>query len=100
MISYCFTMLLNILFRLQLPYFNGTVLHRTDLLNTIHIKTNGFSYQAEAVIKLIKRGATYATVGVPIDESRKQRTTAFKPKNIYRVANSVFTLWRDVKQKA
>jgi glycosyltransferase involved in cell wall biosynthesis len=99
-ISYSFTLLLNLLFQLRVPYFNGTVLHRTDLLKTIHIKTNGFSYQAEAVIKLIKRGASYTTVGVPIDESRKQRTTAFKPKNVYRVVNSVFSLWREVKQKA
>lgn len=99
-ISYCFTKLLNLLFGLNMPYFNGTVLHRTDLLKTIDIKTNGFAYQAEAVIKLVKRGASFTTVGVAIDESRKQRTTAFKPKNIYRVANSVFVLWRDVTQKA
>lgn len=99
-ISYCFTRLLNTLFRLDVPYFNGTVLHKTDLLKTVDIKTNSFSYQAEAVIKLIKRGATYAAVGVAIDESRRRRTTAFKPRNIYRVANSVFSIWRDVTQKA
>jgi glycosyltransferase involved in cell wall biosynthesis len=99
-VSYCFTRLLNTLFGLDVPYFNGTVLHKTDLLRTVEIKTNGFAYQAEAVIKLIKRGATYTAVGVSIDESRKQRTTAFKPRNIYRVANSVVTIWRDVTQKA
>jgi glycosyltransferase involved in cell wall biosynthesis len=97
LLSRCFTGILNLLFGIQIPYFNGTVLHKTDLLRSIEINTNGFAYQAEALVKLIKRGATFASVGVQIDESRKKRTTAFKPKNVYRVVNTIFTLWRDVR---
>lgn len=96
-VSRCFTGILNLMFGLRVPYFNGTVLHKTDLLRSIEINTNGFAYQAEALVKLIKRGASFAAVGVQIDESRKKRTTAFKPKNVYRVVNTIFTLWRDVR---
>jgi glycosyltransferase involved in cell wall biosynthesis len=94
--SLCFTILLNSLFGLRVPYFNGTVLHKTDLLKSIEIKTNGFAYQAEALIKLIKGGASFVSVGVEIDENRKKkRTTAFRPKNVYRVINAIYILWRD-----
>ena len=96
-LSRCFTGILNLLFGMRIPYFNGTVLHKTDVLRSIDINTNGFAYQAEALVKLIKRGASFAAVGVQIDESRKKRTTAFKPKNVYRVVNTIFTLWRDVR---
>ena len=96
-LSRCFTGILNLLFGMRIPYFNGTVLHKTDLLRSIDINTNGFAYQAEALVKLIKHGASFAAVGVQIDESRKKRTTAFKPKNVYRVVNTIFTLWRDVR---
>ena len=45
-----FTQLLNRLFRQNVPYYNGVVLHRTDLIRGIEIETNGFAYQAEALI--------------------------------------------------
>jgi glycosyltransferase involved in cell wall biosynthesis len=47
-VSFAFTTLMNTLFGLRVPYFNGTVLHKTDLLRSIEIQTNSFAYQAEA----------------------------------------------------
>lgn len=95
-ISWAFTRLMNTIFRLDVPYFNGTVLHKTDLLKTIDIRTNGFAYQAEALIRLLQSGATYLSVGVEIVEPRNKATTAFKPRNVYRVAHTIFRLWRAV----
>lgn len=89
-ISAAYTKLLNFLFRLNLPYYNGLVLHRTELLRTITIETNGYSYQSEALIKLLRRGATTVTVAVPLAHS-DPNTRAFKLKNILRVGN---TIWR------
>ena len=54
-----FTALLNWMFWLNFGYYNGAVLQRNDLLRSIEIRTDSFAYQAEAVIKLIARGATY-----------------------------------------
>src|SRR5262245_27524748 len=54
-----FTTLLNWAFWLNVGYYNGAVLQRNDLLRTIEITTNSFAYQAEALVKLIARGATY-----------------------------------------
>ena len=95
-VSWAFTRLMNTIFGLQVPYFNGTVLHKTDLLKTIEIQTNSFAYQAEALIKLIRSGASFASVGVEIEEPPNKATTAFKPRNVYRVVHTIFSLWRAV----
>jgi len=97
LVSRCFTFLLNLLFGLRIPYYNGIVLHRTDLLRSIDIKTNSFAFQAEALIKLLRRGASYATVGIGIVESDKKKTTAFRPRNVNGVVRAILALWREVQ---
>jgi len=76
-----FTTLLNWLFWLGVGYYNGAVLHRTALLQTIEIRTNSFAYQAEALVKLIARGATYAHCYVSIQERAAGRSSALSLKN-------------------
>lgn len=95
-ISRAFTRLMNFLFDLDVPYYNGLVLHRTELLRKITIETDGFAYQAEAVIKLLKGGADYITVGVKLNDA-DPRTSAFKLKNIYRVIKTIITLKLRIK---
>jgi glycosyltransferase involved in cell wall biosynthesis len=91
LISNTYTFLLNTIFRLKVPYYNGLVLHRTDLLHTITIGTNGYAYQSEALIKLLRYGATSVAVPVALSEQGDQRTRAFKLRNVMRVAE---TIWR------
>jgi hypothetical protein len=57
-----FTTLLNWLFWQKVGYYNGAVLPRNDLLHGIEIRTNNFAYLAEALVKLIARGATYTAL--------------------------------------
>jgi glycosyltransferase involved in cell wall biosynthesis len=76
-----FTTLLNWLFWLNVGYYNGAVLHRTALLHTIEINTNSFAYQAEALVKLIARGATYVQCYVSIHERAAGRSSALSWKN-------------------
>jgi glycosyltransferase involved in cell wall biosynthesis len=97
-LSRFFTLLLNTMFNLRVPYFNGPVLHRASLLQAIDIKTDGFAFQAEALIKLIKAGATYTTVGVEVVERAEGRSSALKLKNIYRVISTLLRLWFEVRR--
>ena len=87
-----FTMLLNWLFWLSVGYYNGAVLHRTALLQTIEIKTNSFAYQAEALVKLIARGATYAHCYVSIQERAAGRSSALSLKNQIAVWRTIIHL--------
>ncbi len=87
-----FTALLNWLFRLNVGYYNGAVLHRTALLRTIDIKTNSFAYQAEALVKLIARGATYIHCYVSIQERAAGRSSALSFKNQVEVWRTIIHL--------
>ncbi len=87
-----FTTLLNWLFWLNVGYYNGAVLHRTALLRTIDIKTNSFAYQAEALVKLIARGATYIHCYVSIQERAAGRSSALSVKNQVEVWRTIIHL--------
>src|SRR3984893_6192292 len=76
-----FTTLLNWTFWLNVGYYNGAVLQRNELLRAIEIRTNSFAYQAEALVKLIARGATYTHCYVRIQERAAGRSSAFSLKN-------------------
>jgi glycosyltransferase involved in cell wall biosynthesis len=87
--SRCFTLLLNWLFWLDVGYYNGAVLQRTPLLRSVEIKTNGFAYQAEALVKLIAAGASYTHCRVPIQDRATGRSTALSLKN-------QITVWKTI----
>jgi glycosyltransferase involved in cell wall biosynthesis len=76
-----FTTLLNWAFWLNVGYYNGAVLQRNELLRTIEITTNSFAYQAEALVKLIARGATYKHCYVSIQERAAGRSSALSLRN-------------------
>jgi glycosyltransferase involved in cell wall biosynthesis len=76
-----FTALLNWMFWLNVGYYNGAVLQRDELLRSIEIKTDSFAYQAEALVKLIARGATYKHCFVQIQERAAGSSSALTLKN-------------------
>lgn len=92
-ISCCYVKLINILFKQKIPYYNGLVLHRTDLLKSISIDTNSFSFQTEAILKLLERKAIWKSVGVILHEPSHTKTKAFRIKNITGVGITIARLW-------
>lgn len=95
LISNAFRWLLNLLFGLRVPYYNGLVLHRADLLRTITIETNGFAYQAEALVKLLRRGASSIAVPVAVASRGDRSSRAFRLKNVITVAETIWRLMGD-----
>jgi glycosyltransferase involved in cell wall biosynthesis len=81
-ISSIFVFSLNLFFNLNLKYYNHYVLHKREIINSININTVSYAFQAEALIKLIKRGHRYIEVGVRDDFSNDVETKAFRVKNI------------------
>src|SRR5262245_14754777 len=90
--SKAFTTLLNWTFWLNVGYYNGAVLQRNELLRSIEITTNSFAYQAEALVKLIARGATYEHCQVRIQERAAGRSSALSLKNQIAVWKTVLHL--------
>jgi glycosyltransferase involved in cell wall biosynthesis len=91
-----FTTILNLLFGLSVRYYNGAVLHRTRLVQAIDIGTDGFAYQAEALVKLIAGGATYAHCPVTIQERVEGRSSALRLKTQLEVGRTILRLARTV----
>lgn len=94
--SRAFTWTLNRITGHDLPYYNGTVLHRTALLRSISIRTSSYAYQADALLQLLAAGASYHSVRIRV-AYRPHRTKAFRLRNIAGVgaflARAVWETW-------
>ena len=53
-LSYIYRFIINMSFGINLNYTNGTVFYRRCILSDIELRSFGFFYQAELLIKLIK----------------------------------------------
>lgn len=85
LISRAFTGLANFCAGLDVPYYNGTVVHKTELLKTIDIETDSFAYQLEALVKLLQLGYGFETVGINVQERQEGNSKAFRLHNIVQV---------------
>jgi glycosyltransferase involved in cell wall biosynthesis len=94
--SWGFTTLVNLVFGQRVPYYNHSVVFRRDALHTIRIATNSFAYQAEALVKLLKAGYTYASVGVHDIARLHGESTALKPSNVMRVVQALLHLSSEI----
>jgi glycosyltransferase involved in cell wall biosynthesis len=94
--SRAFTTLLNWAFWLDVGYYNGAALQRNDLLRSIEIKTDSFAYQAEALVKLIARGATYKHCLVRIQDRAAGRSSALRLSNQVAVGKTILYLLEEV----
>lgn len=83
--SNTFGWLLNTMFGLNVKYYNHYVLHKSEIVNSIKIHTNSYAFQAEVLIKLIKKGYSYVEVGVMDVFEKDVKTKAFRIKNVLEV---------------
>jgi glycosyltransferase involved in cell wall biosynthesis len=91
-LSKLFVLILNNLSGLNLYYYNGTVVHSRLLLQGCPIRSSGFEYQANILIYLITKGATYQQIPVQLSINKPRQSSAFKIKNIYRVSRALIKI--------
>lgn len=94
-ISLLYTRLLNLIFKLNLKYYNGPQIHRTEWLRNLKLKSSGFGFQAEVLINAIKDGQDY--IKVPIVYTERPgggATKIFDLKNIFSVINTICRLMK------
>lgn len=95
-VSATFTFIINLLFGLNIKYYNSTVVHKTALVKAVPPKFNGHAYQAEILVRLIKDGSTYLEVGYEMVERNYGSTSAFRFKNIKNVLQAIIVLFFDI----
>jgi len=96
-ISRVFVLGMNTLFGLDLMYYNGTCLIKSQLLKKVPLKTWGFAYMAAILVRLLRSGASFVEVGVDIHQRSKGKSKAFRVKNIISVFSAIGFLFWDVR---
>lgn len=91
-ISKIFISLVNFMSGLKLRYYNGTVVHRRDLLQGCPIRSNGFAYQAKILIYLIQNGRSYQHVPIKLNYNKTRASTAFKLHNLISVGRALIQI--------
>lgn len=97
LISSLFTTMVNLLFGLRVRYYNGTVIHRTEILKSVSMTTDSFAYQAEILVQLIKAGRGYVQVGMYLRDREHGSSKAFRIKNIIDVFRTLARLFVKVR---
>jgi len=91
-ISNIYTWLINGIFFQKIPYYNGLVLYKTEQVRKVNIKTNSFSFQTEAILKLLKGKASWKPVACSLQKGGHTKTKAFRLKNIIGVGWTILRL--------
>ena len=97
-LSRTYTVLLNLFFGLHIKYYNGLALHKAKILKSLKFSDDGFGFQAEILIKLIKSGYSYIEIGVEGAEIAHQ-SDAVRLKNWLRIFTTVSQLIGNIRNK-
>ena len=91
-LSKVYTSMLNIIFSSDVKYHNGlNVYPAKDLIKNIN-QTNGFAFQTEIIIKLLRKNKKIEYVETIISERKSGETNAFKIRNILQITQTIFNL--------
>lgn len=95
-LSLAYVGLVNLLLGTRLRYTNGTNILRTAVVRAIPIRTDGFSYQTEVLVKAVRSGVGYVEVGVALQRRASGRSKALSWRNVRSVLAGLARLWWDV----
>jgi NAD(P)-dependent dehydrogenase (short-subunit alcohol dehydrogenase family) len=87
----------NLLFRHQLHYYNGLTIYPVERLRSIAIGTQGFGFQAEALVKAIAGGASFVELALPVDSHTAPATRPLTPRNIVNAVATTARVFAELK---
>ena len=91
-ISKTFTLLLNLITRRRLRYYNGLQIHPAAVLKRLQIESTGYGFQAEVLVKSLRRTRTFIEVPMELIERKKGESKAFRVKNVVDVERTLVRL--------
>jgi glycosyltransferase involved in cell wall biosynthesis len=99
LLSKTFTILMNALFGMNIKYFNGCLICRRDILQSLTMRSRGLTVLAECKVRLIKQGYSYLEIPFIHVPRRGGRSTALSFKSIKTVIKAVGYLYKDIYWK-
>ncbi|MBI2549671.1 glycosyltransferase family 2 protein [Candidatus Woesearchaeota archaeon] len=91
LVSTLYTTMLNLLFGLNVKYYNGLALYKLSLARQVKITTSSFAFHAEVLLQLLKSKQKHSYLEVPvlIQEEEGSATNIFRVKNIIGVCIAI-----------
>jgi glycosyltransferase involved in cell wall biosynthesis len=96
LLSFLYHQIIYVTFALSLNYLNGTVLYRKAIFEGITLKSRGFFYQTELLIKTIGRDYLYAEVPYALKRRHGGRSKATTLKSLSEVIRAYCSIVFDV----
>lgn len=96
LLSGLYVSILNLLFGLDLKYYNGHNVFPTQAVRGSKF-TPGFAFSAEILIQMLTRGYTCVQVPMLIRPRVKGQTKAFTLRNILRVTGTIVRLFYEIR---
>ena len=88
-VSKTFTLLVNLITRRRLAYYNGLQIHKAPILKSLRIESQGYGFQAEVLVKRLRLTKSYVEVPMDLIERKKGESKAFRMKNFVDVARTL-----------
>lgn len=92
LVSRSYSIILNILFRRGIRYYNGLTIYPVEYLRQGPIRTYGFGFQAEALLKAVTAGYGFLEIALPIDTENLPRARSFTLANVLNASATIFRL--------
>jgi glycosyltransferase involved in cell wall biosynthesis len=99
-LSAVYRWIINLSFGLSLNYTNGTVMYRKCVLDGMTLRSRGFFYQTELLIKSIRKGYLYAEVPYALGGRATGDSKATTLASLLRVMRNYFAMMLDVYMKS
>lgn len=96
-VSRGFTIVCNILFGLNLRYFNGICIYPRKILLAVPMSSDNFAYMAEIIVYLLKSGVKYKEVPMRIKPT--SASASFKLKSVFEVLGTLAHLFWNIHFK-
>ncbi|HHT9131917.1 MAG TPA: glycosyltransferase family 2 protein [Candidatus Tripitaka californicus] len=95
-VSRLYTTALNLIFGLDMKYYNGPFVYRCTAVQRIPVTTGGFAYLASNLIRMLKMGHSFIEVGIPLEERKHGSSKAITVFNSIVVAKTIFLLFLEI----
>lgn len=95
-VSRIYTTALNLIFGLNMKYYNGPFVYRRTVAQKIPVTTGGFAYLASNLIRMVKMGYSFVEVGIRLGERKHGTSKAITPLNSVVVAKTILLLFLEI----
>ena len=96
MLSFVYRFIINTTFPVNFNYTNGTVLYRKSILKELSFRSKGFFFQADILIRLVKRGYLFAEVPYRLGLRKDGISKAISFPSLLQVIKGYLLLVKDI----